>query len=73
MFIIKINDLLLDEFIPRRSHFERFYRIDQGMLGEEDRFSLVISTDKTFIPARVIPGSGDERELGIQVSFLYFR
>jgi len=71
--IIKINNLLLDEFIPRRSHFERFYRIDQGMLGEEDRFSLVISTDKTFIPARVIPGSGDERELGIQVSFLYFR
>ena len=71
--MIKINDFSLDEFIPRRNHFEKFYGIDMGMLGGEDRFFLVISTDKTFIPAKVIPGSGDKRELGIQVSFLYFR
>ncbi len=71
--VIKINDLFLDEFIPRRSHFEKFYRIDKEMLGEDNQFTLVIATDKTIIPARVIPGSEDERELGIMVSFLYFR
>lgn len=71
--IFKINDLVLDEFIPRRDHFERFYRIQKEILGEEDRFVLAVSTDKTFVPSRVLPGSSDERELGVQVSFVYFR
>jgi len=43
------------------------------MLGEEDKFYLVISTDKTFIPKQVILRSKDERELGVQISFIYFR
>jgi hypothetical protein len=43
------------------------------MLGIEAKFYLVIAADKTFIPAQVIPGSKDERELGIKISFIYFR
>ncbi|MFQ6108888.1 MAG: hypothetical protein ACE5L7_04980 [Candidatus Aminicenantales bacterium] len=71
--IFKINDLILDEFIPEESHFEKSYNIKKEMLGDRDEFYLMIATDKTFIPAKVIPGSKDERELGVQISFLYFR
>jgi hypothetical protein len=71
--IFSINDHILEEFIPGKSHFEKFYRIHKEMLGEKERFSLIISTDKTFIPARVNPDTKDERELGVKVSFIYFR
>ncbi len=71
--IYKLNDSVLDEFIPKESKFESLYSIKKEMLGEEDKFFLVISTDKTFIPKQVILRSKDERELGIQVSFIYFR
>jgi hypothetical protein len=71
--IFKINDSILDEFIPEGSQFEKSYRIKKEILGEADKFYLVISTDKTFIPKQVILRSKDERELGIQISFIYFR
>jgi hypothetical protein len=71
--VFRINDLILEEFIPGKDHFEKFYRIDKDMLGEKEKFSLIISTDKTFIPARVNPATEDERELGVKVSFIYFR
>jgi hypothetical protein len=71
--IFRIDDFILDEFIPKKNSFEKHYRINKEMLGGEDRFLLVISTDKVFIPARIDPASKDERELGIQISFIYFR
>lgn len=71
--IFKINDLVLDEFIPAESAFEKSYNIKKEMLGDKDEFSLLITTDKTFIPAKVIPNAKDERELGVQISFVYFR
>ena len=71
--IFKINDLILDEFIPEKSHFERSYNIKKEMLGDREEFYLTITTDKTFIPAKVIPDSKDERELGVQISLIYFR
>jgi len=71
--IFKINGLVLDEFIPKESYFDKSYNIKKEMLGEEDEFVLTFLTDKTFIPAKVLPGSADERELGIQISFIYFR
>jgi hypothetical protein len=43
------------------------------MLGESNEFFLTIATDKTFVPAEVIPNARDERELGLQISFIYFR
>lgn len=71
--IFKINDSILDEFIPGESHFKKSYKIKKEILGEEDQFYLIISTDKTFVPAQVILRSKDERELGVQISFIYFR
>jgi len=69
----RINELIIDSFIPRRSVFSKTYEIKKEMLGEEKEFYLVIETDKTFKPADIIPGSKDQRELGIQVSLIYFR
>jgi len=71
--IFKINDLILDEFIPEESSFEKSYDIKKEMVGDEDEFYLIIGTNKTFVPQKVFPGSQDERVLGIQVSFIYYR
>jgi len=71
--ILKVNDQVLDEFLPAESTFEKFYTVKKDMLGDKDEFYLVVATDKTFTPAKSIPDSKDERELGLQVSFLYFR
>lgn len=73
MVIFKINDLVFDKFIPEKSHFEKSYNIKKEMLGDRDEFTLTVSTDKTFIPAEVIPDSRDKRSLGVQISFIYFR
>ena len=71
--ILKINDQVLDEFISPESTFEKFYNVKKEMLGDKDEFYLVVATDKTFVPSKIIPDSKDDRELGLQVSFLYFR
>jgi hypothetical protein len=71
--IIKINDNVIEEFIPETGYFEKFIKVKKEILGDKEIFKLIIATDKTFIPAEFYPNSTDERELGIQVSFLYFR
>ncbi|MEW5900182.1 MAG: hypothetical protein AB1715_01830, partial [Acidobacteriota bacterium] len=71
--ILKINDLTLDAFIPEESIFEKSYKVKKEMLGEKDEFYLTVGIDKTFIPTKIFPQSKDERELGCQVSFIYFR
>jgi hypothetical protein len=71
--IFKINDTILDEFIPEHSIFEKTYNISEEKLGEDDDFYLTISTNKTFVPAERNPESTDERELGVKISFIYFR
>jgi hypothetical protein len=71
--IFKINDRILDEFVPEESHFEKSYNIKKEMVGEGEQFFLTIATDKVFVPADMIPNSKDERELGLQISFIYFR
>ncbi len=69
----KINDFILDEFVSEESFFEKTYSIKKEMLGEAEEFYLTIETDKVFVPAEIIANSTDKRELGIQVSFIYFR
>jgi hypothetical protein len=69
----RINDLIIDSFRPEQSEFERSYNIKKEMLGDGDEFTLTITTDKVFIPAQLVANSGDERELGLQISFIYFR
>jgi hypothetical protein len=69
----KINDALLDEFIPGEALFSKEYTITPEQMGSGDEFSLKIETDKVFVPARAIQGSNDSRELGVQIFFVYFR
>jgi len=71
--IFKINDALLDEFIPDEVNFSREYTVNPQMMGSGDEFSLKIETDKVFIPTNVFPNSKDNRELGVQIFFIYFR
>lgn len=71
--IFKINDLVLDEFVPAETVFEKSYSIKKEMLGDKDEFNLIVTTDQTFVPVKINPQSKDERELGFQVSFIYFR
>jgi hypothetical protein len=71
--IFKINDLTLDEFVAQEPFFDKSYEIKKEMLGDKDEFTLTIAVDKTFIPVKTIPGSKDERELGVEISFVYFR
>lgn len=71
--IFKINDIVLDEFIPEESGFEKTYHIKKEMLGDKDEFRFTVTTDQTFIPAKIDPNSKDERELGVAISFIYFR
>ncbi len=70
---IRINDRILDEFIPEEAFFRRDFLLTPEMMGENDEFYLIIETDKAFVPALVNPDSTDNRELGMQVFFLYFR
>lgn len=71
--IFKINDTLLDEFIPDEANFSREYTVTPQMMATGDEFSLKIETDKVFVPANVFPNSKDNRELGAQIFFIYFR
>ena len=69
----KINDLTLDEFVATGELFEKSYDVKKEQLGDKNEFSLTIAVDKPWVPVKVFPNSKDERELGIQVSLIYFR
>ncbi len=69
----KINDALLDEFVPAEDNYSREYTVTPQMLGDADEFSLRIESDKVFFPDKVFPNSKDNRELGTQIFFIYFR
>lgn len=71
--IIKINDQVLDEFVPETDIFSKKYITSPKQTGNQDEFNLIIETDKTFIPSKLNPKNKDNRELGIQIFFLYFR
>lgn len=71
--IFRINDALLNEFIPEEVNFTREYAVTPQMMGQGDEFTLKIETDKVFIPANAFPNSKDNRELGAQIFFIYFR
>ena len=71
--IFKINEKVLEEFVPGSAKFSRKYVISPEMMGTEDEFRFTIETDKTFVPSALKPEVNDDRELGVQVYFLYFR
>ncbi|MCX6582611.1 MAG: radical SAM protein [Candidatus Aminicenantes bacterium] len=68
----KINDTLLDEFIPGTAKFFKEYIIHPEMMGKAAEFSLILETDKVFSPSALNPGTGDNRELGAQIYHLFF-
>ena len=71
--VFKINNLTLDEFVVRDIFFEKSYQIKKEMLGDRDEFHLILSTDKTFVPAKIDPDSADGRELGVCISLIYIQ
>jgi hypothetical protein len=71
--IFKINDLVLDEFVPEPGVFEKSYAIKKEQLGDKDEFLLTIAVDKPFNPAKMLPDSKDDRELGLMIGLIYFR
>lgn len=71
--IVKLNDTVLDEFTPAEAQFDKSYKIKEEMMGDRNEFYLTITTDKTFTPAQLFPNSVDNRELAMQISFIYFR
>jgi MoaA/NifB/PqqE/SkfB family radical SAM enzyme len=69
---IKINDTVLDEFTPGTAKFFKEYVITPEMMGENNKVTLIIETDKIFVPFELNPGIKDNRELGIQIYHLFF-
>jgi hypothetical protein len=69
---IKINGILLDEFLPGTAKFFKEYVITKEMMRDNDEITLRIETDKTFVPSERDSKSRDNRELGIQVYQLFF-
>jgi hypothetical protein len=70
---LKLGDRVLDEFLPEATKFEKSYRLGKEQMGTGRDFILTIAVDRTFVPAKTIPGSTDERELGAKITLLYFR
>ncbi len=69
----KINGLPFDEFVPEDANFEKTYTIKKEMVGDKDEFILTIGVDKPFVPAKSMPDSKDERELGVMIGLIYYR
>jgi len=68
----QLQDTLLDEFIPGTSKFFKEYLITPEMMGITETVSFSIETDCVFIPSRINPGVDDNRELGLQIYYLFF-
>jgi hypothetical protein len=62
----------VDEFtlLPRQPQLRKV-PLKAAQFGTGDVAELVISVDKTYVPAVLVPGSKDPRELGIRVFHAY--
>ncbi len=69
---LKLNGALLEEFVPD-ALFTREYTVTPEMMGNAEEFTLEFLCDKVFTPNKVYPDNKDNRELGMQLFFLYFR
>ncbi len=70
---LEIANNLIEEFAPKEAEFAKYYQIPADQLGSEDLIQIRISTDKTFVPAKLVPGSTDQRELGVQIFTIFFK
>ena len=66
---VSVGGQLLQSFVTDASGRSRSRRIllPAAVLGNGDRAEIQITVDRTFVPANLIVGSRDARELGIKV------
>ena len=66
---VSVGGQLLQSFVTDASGRRRCRRIllPAAVLGNGDRAEIQITVDRTFVPANLIVGSRDARELGIKV------
>jgi hypothetical protein len=69
---VTLGGEVVDEFtvLPRQPQLRKV-ALKAAQLGTGDMAELVISVDKTYVPAVLVPGSKDPRELGIRVFHAY--
>lgn len=69
---ITLGGQLVDEFPLKPKQPElRKIPLKIAQLGGGDMVEVVISVDKTYVPAVLVPGSKDPRELGVRVFHAY--
>lgn len=69
---ITLGGQIVDEFTLKPKQPElRKIPLKAAQLGTDDVAELVISVDKTYVPAVLVPGSKDPRELGVRVFHAY--
>ncbi|MEW5981699.1 MAG: hypothetical protein AB1806_04935 [Acidobacteriota bacterium] len=63
-----LQDQLVDSFtVDSPTETVRTLEFKAGQFGSDEMVQLRLSVDRTFVPARQAPGSGDLRELGLRV------
>jgi hypothetical protein len=69
---VTLGSEAVDEFtlLPRQPQLRKV-ALKAAQLGTGDVAELLISVDKTYVPAALVPGSKDPRELGIRVFHAY--
>ena len=69
---VTLGGQVIDEFTlqPRQPQLRKV-TLKAAQLGTGDVAELVISVDKTYVPATLLPGSKDPRELGVRVFHAY--
>ena len=58
---------MVHSFVPAAGRQQTNVPLPTAILGEQDRVDIRIAVDRPFVPADATEGSGDTRELGIQV------
>jgi|GEM_PF-1009638 len=64
---VYIGETLMDEFSLHVSQFYIEYEFPSERWGEEETVPIILEARRTFVPSQCIPGSNDNRELGIQI------
>jgi hypothetical protein len=69
---VTLGGQVIDEFTlqPKQPQLRKV-TLKAAQLGSGDVAELVISVDKTYVPATLVPGSKDPRELGVRVFHAY--
>jgi len=69
---VSLGGQVVDEFTlqPKQPELRKI-PLKAAQLGSDDLVELVISVDKTYVPATLIAGNKDPRELGVRVFHAY--